>query len=944
MSDFRPGQLWTSGAEPELGLGLVVAVDARSVEVVFDAADCRRRYARSTAPLVRAAFAPGDAILARDGSSLLVRAVEEADGLLVYSGVDRRLVESEVAPRQGAPGPVERLRRGEADPGSLFDLRQEAFAHRHRLARSPVRGLVGARIRLLPHQLFVASEVAGRDAPRALLADEVGLGKTIEAGLVASRLLATGRVERVLVATPEHLVHQWFVELLRRFNLRFRIYDEERCAAAESASGGNPFLDEQLVLCGLPLLAGPGGRGAQAAAAGWDLLVVDEVHHLSWAPRAPSPGWAAVAALARSAAGVLLLSGTPSRRGEQSHFARLHLLDPVRHPDWESHVAEAAREEESARLVALAAPAASAVPDDGSLVLDGADREAEAVALDRLGPGRALFRNTRASVGGFPRRVERPAPIEAEDVDPGVLEAIAREVASDPSLPGACAAAGPVEGTIAVLPGDPRVPWLVGLIRRTAPGKLLVVARTAGQVLSLADALEHRISVKRAVFHEGMTLVQRDRQAAWFAEPDGARVLLSSEIGGEGRNFQFAHHLVLFDLPLDPEQLEQRIGRLDRIGQERDVVIHVPFVVGSAGEVLHRWYADGLDAFERPAPDGNTFLERFGPRLVELATTRHVAGGGSRAAHDGAVERLVRETRALRDEVAARHAAGRDRLLELASFRRAEASSIVGAIAAQDADPALRDFLERAFDHAGVEVEDLAPGLWRLCIDETSDESFPGLGPEGATATFDREIACRREDAEFLTWDHPIATGALDRLLSSPAGTLALATFAGEPAGESVVEAFFVLETSAPARLGLGRFLPSTPVRVAVDRDLRDRGRTFATRERELRDVPPALAGEWLQRLRAQVEPMIAAARAAAAVPARSVVEEAVDLARAHFAAERERIEALVSDVDPGRPGLLAEVARTAAEATEWIRAARPRLDAVRILVARPSSSEITSA
>jgi len=943
MTDFRPGQLWTSGAEPELGLGVVVAVDARSVEVAFDAADCRRRYASSTAPLVRAVFVPGDAILARDGSSLVVHRVDEVGGLLVYSDGDHRLAESDVAPSQGAPGPVERLRRGESDAGSLFDLRQEAFVHRHRLARSPVRGLVGARIRLLPHQLFIASEVASRDTPRVLLADEVGLGKTIEAGLVASRLIATGRVERVLVATPEHLVHQWFVELLRRFNLRFRIFDEERCAAAESASGGNPFEDEQLVLCGLPLLAGPGGRGAQAAAAGWDLLVVDEVHHLSWAPGKPSPGYAAVAALARNSAGVLLLSGTPSRRGEQSHFARLHLLDPVRHPDWESHRAEASREEEAARLVALAASAES-VPDDGSLVLDGGDREAETIALDRVGPGRALFRNTRASVGGFPRRVARPAPLDATGVDPRVLDAIAREVASDPSAAGSDAGDRPVDGEVAVAPGDPRVRWLAGLIRRTAPRKILVIARTADQVLSLVDALEREISVKRAVFHEGMTLVQRDRQAAWFAEPDGARVLLSSEIGGEGRNFQFAHHLVLFDLPLDPEQLEQRIGRLDRIGQEHDVEIHVPFVVGSAHELLQRWYAEGLDAFERPAPDGNAFLECFGARLAELAIARHRVVADARGAHEEAVERLVHETHAMRDEVAARHAAGRDRLLERASFRRAEAASIVGAIAARDADPALREFLERAFDHASVEVEDLGPGLWRLFADETSGEPFPAIGSEGATATFDREIACRREDVEFLTWDHPIAVGALDRLLSSPAGTLALATFAGEPAGDTIVEAFFVLETSAPARLGLGRFLPSTPLRVSIDRDLRDRSRGLAAHDPTLRDVPPALAGDLLARLRPALESMVAAARAAAGAAAEAVLGEALDLARAHFAAERDRVEALVPAVDPGRPAMLADVDRAAAEAALWIRAARPRLDALRILVARSPSLDLTSA
>src|SRR5690606_41133390 len=92
---------------------------------------------------------------------------------------------------------------------------------------------------------------------------------------------------------------------------------------------------------------------------------------------------------------------------------------------------------------------------------------------------------------------------------------------------------------------------------------------------ALEAAIKERFNLNLALFHEGLPLVQRDRQAAWFAEPDGAQVLLCSEIGSEGRNFQFAHHLVLFDLPLNPGLVEQRIGRLDRIGQTDTIRIHV---------------------------------------------------------------------------------------------------------------------------------------------------------------------------------------------------------------------------------------------------------------------------------------------------------------------------------------------------------------------------------
>jgi len=128
-----------------------------------------------------------------------------------------------------------------------------------------------------------------------VLADEVGLGKTIEACLILQRLLAIGRANRVLILVPESLTHQWFVELLRRFNLWFSIYDEERCIAVEQSDPGqNPFLAAQLVLCSVSFLAQNDIRRDQAVAAGWDIVVVDEAHHLAWTPGHVSPEYALV--------------------------------------------------------------------------------------------------------------------------------------------------------------------------------------------------------------------------------------------------------------------------------------------------------------------------------------------------------------------------------------------------------------------------------------------------------------------------------------------------------------------------------------------------------------------------------------------------------------------------------------------------------------------------
>ena len=133
----------------------------------------------------------------------------------------------------------------------------EALHRRSRMRQSAVRGFVGGRVDLIPHQLYIAREVAARLIPRVLLADEVGLGKTIEAGLILHRLHLTGRADRILILVPEPLIHQWFIEMLRRFNLLFSIFDDERCEAIEMHDpGANPFLDSQLVICNAGLLAG----------------------------------------------------------------------------------------------------------------------------------------------------------------------------------------------------------------------------------------------------------------------------------------------------------------------------------------------------------------------------------------------------------------------------------------------------------------------------------------------------------------------------------------------------------------------------------------------------------------------------------------------------------------------------------------------------------------
>jgi ATP-dependent helicase HepA len=832
---FQIGQRWQSETEPELGLGLVQQFTHRTVTLLFPAIGERREYALENPPLRRVRFRPGDTIEGSEGMGFVVEAVSEHDGLLVYRAAGRELVESELKAEISLKSPQERLRNGQVDPSSAFDLRLESLQHQHRRRKSPVRGFAGARIELIPHQLYVAPEVAGRLVPRVLLADEVGLGKTIEACLIVHRWIQTGRARRVLVLVPEPLIHQWFVELLRRFQLWFHIFDEERCDAIETANpGANPFLDDQLVLCATSLLTGTEARAQQAVSAAWDMVVVDEAHHLGWAPHSASREYQVVEALAGRTSALLLLTGTPEQLGMASHFARLRLLDPDRYHNLDEFLQEAAQYQELAVVADKILNQQDLAPGDiqrlaSVLHRDQAEIKARLKSIakgdeaaredlleeliDRHGTGRVMFRNTRAVVTGFPKRVATLYPLQPGAQAAALHDRLADEFASD-------AAAGTGQKFVPDFKEDPRLTWLATLLRELKSEKVLLICTTPAKVIAIDEALRTLVNVKATLFHQKLPLVQRDRNAAWFAEEDGAQILIASEIGSEGRNFQFAHHLVLFDLPLNPELLEQRIGRLDRIGQKSEIRLHVPVVVGSSQEVLARWFHEGLDAFHANLRGGQELLDQFGRRVHDLAQDFHETQETSRLD----LRQLLNDTRVVAQEVARRLERGRDRLLELNSFRPGPARRIIQAIQQADQDHSLERFMLSVFDHFNIQVEELAPATYRLGSAGVFVDSFPGLPAEGLTVTLDRQRALAREDIQFLTWDHPLATGALDLILGSELGTSCVAAWPQAPKPELYLEAVYLLESLAPSGLHVDRFLPPTPIRVVVDHDGNDAG------------------------------------------------------------------------------------------------------------------------
>jgi ATP-dependent helicase HepA len=944
MNVFIPGQRWISESEPELGLGIVVPGDHGRVKVEFKAAGETRIYAADQAPLKRLRFRVGDKIRTQADREFVVQEVVEQRGLLVYVGEHHRLPEAQVSDRVSLQGPRERLFAGRFDAPATFALRRRTLDLLHRTRQSPVRGFVGGRIDLIPHQLYIAQQVARRHAPRVMLSDEVGLGKTIEACLILHRLLLSGRASRLLVLVPEPLVHQWFVEMLRRFNVRLNIFDAARCASIEAGEpGANPFLDDQLVLTSIDFLAGDPRRAEQAAAAGWDVLVVDEAHHLEWSAAAPSREYQVVEQLSRQSAGLLLLTATPEQLGVTSHFARLRLLDPDRYRDLAKFQTESKNYHAIAGVAeklrdgaALTAPDLAALrcwlAHDAQLEtqlvkLGQGSAEARQALLENLldlhGPGRVLFRNTRAGMTGFPKRTLRLARLAAGTEAEHWLDHVSTEFAAD--------AGDPELTTSLALAKDPRVLWLVKLLVELDPQKVLLIARTIEKAEAIDEALRQHVTIKTGIFHEGLTLLQRDRNAAWFAEPDGARLLICSEIGSEGRNFQFAHHLVLFDLPLNPELLEQRIGRLDRIGQTADIQIHVPYLAHSPQEVLARWYHEGLNAFENNLEGGNDLLRQFGRAVHDLALEYAVA---DRATAETELASLLKKTQTARRAIRRRLEQGRDRLLELNSFRPAPAQEVIRQIQEQDQQPDLEDYLLDVFDHFGVHIEELAPHTWQLNPEGVITDSFPAMPAEGMIATCDRRRALGREDVGFLTWDHPMVTGAMELLLVAETGNCAFAVLPTANDRTMLLEFIFVLEAIAAPRLHTDRFLPPTPVRVVISHKLADVTETFGDPawEARLQKGSPYKLLENADIVRRVLPAMIESATKLAEAKAATLRATALTEMNQLLGREVQRLQMLRQVNDHIRPEEIQLAQAQQREMADALRTSRLRLDALRLI------------
>jgi len=456
------------------------------------------------------------------------------------------------------------------------------------------------------YQIETAKSVLKHFRGRALLADEVGLGKTIEAGIILKEYMLRGLVKRALILTPASLVSQWQDEMQSKFDLAFTTPD----APLYRQDPERFWRETPLILASLPLARM--ARNFEALAAQeLDLVVVDEAHYLR---NRRTLNWKLINALQKKF--ILLLSATPV----QNNLVELYNLITVLKPGLLKTEAQF----------------------KGEYVKRGNPRQP--INSDKLREllREVMIRNTRGLVDvKLPKRYATTIvvpPSEAESLlyeklsrfvrehyhrasplQTWTLGALQEEAGSSPF-----AVRGTVERLLESRPWNPEIEkqlreiWALARdikviekgrrlleLLRGSHAKTIVFTKYLHTLEYLCGSLDEA-GIPHAVYRGDLSLAEKDRAIARFR--DEVNVLLATESGGEGRNLQFANTLINFDLPWNPMRIEQRIGRLHRIGQTQDVYVFNFCLQGSIEDYMLRVLDHKINMFELVIGEIDTIL------------------------------------------------------------------------------------------------------------------------------------------------------------------------------------------------------------------------------------------------------------------------------------------------------------------------------------------------
>ena len=877
MSALPRGALVRWSAAPGQPVGVIVSADSSRVDVLFDGESELKIFVVKAGALERVVL-PRTVVRRSTGKFGII--IDAAAGelprwLVAFDGQMLTVAEADLRPHV-LDDPQSRLREGRLGSPRRFCLAVTARRYELEQLSNDLITLGEARVDIKPHQVSVAHRVVSDYPHRYLLCDEVGLGKTIEAGMVLKELRARGGAQRTLVITPPNLIRQWQFELKSKFNEVFSIINTETVRYIEKSRGevGNPFLDVDSAIVSSAWITSP-KWAKYVTEVDWDLVIVDEAHHArarrSGTKRATTSLYRLVSELvspdAFSKRAALFLTATPMQLDSSELYSLIEILDPALFPT-EDHFAAHRREVPGlSRLVNDLSIHGFPVPNQS------VEATAEAVgqwleigsapALERLHGGadeiaqlcaelsdrhllsQVLIRNRKSVIGGFmPRRAyrwpvvltepERAALAKVEDyVLSGyaqaernkdtaigfVMTVFQKLMASSlralrQSLDGRRArleerSAAPAltkparkryaaeygellddENTLSFVladiaqsdanevkeleklvrmlddvPVDSKAEVLVrqlkDLQQHDSRAKVLLFTQFRETQSYLAERLTS-IGWKVFQFHGQLKVEAKDQNVEDFRNCDEPAILISTEAGGEGRNFQFCHLLVNYDLPWNPMRIEQRIGRVDRIGQNHVVEVFNLYTEDTIEERVLDVLERRINIFEQTVGGLDPILGDTERSITKALQSSGAVRDAALAKFEKQLERQITEARTAEERL-------RDFIMETRSYSGEIARLIENGASSISPDD-LERFSTRLVADVNTHLAERGDGSYELTFHEPFLSDYPAHTKDRARkrlAAFRADVCRDSEQVEYFTFGHPIIDDLLGRVTSA---------------------------------------------------------------------------------------------------------------------------------------------------------------------------------
>lgn len=777
----------------------------------------------------------------------------------------RNVPESDLRPPE-ITDPVERFKNGMI--GSLRDYRLQEVTRWYRWLHlyDDLVSLGRVGVDLQPHQVSVVHKVISAEYPhRFLLCDEVGLGKTIEAGMILKELRSRGVAKRVLIIVPPNLIRQWQFEMKTKFNENFSILNTATVRVISDEFEGNPFTYRNSVLCSSSWIVNEPWTH-QCTTADWDLIIVDEAHH---ARRRRDGTQTLLYRLIRDLSptehmgtrGLLFLTATPMQIDTYELYSLVELLDPWLFPsenDFDRHckaIPGLSRLVE--RLTRHGFPLHDEAPElTARHVAEWLDLEHHEAYMRLKDPGdrvsltedlkdrhrlsKVLIRNRKTpEVGEFMGRNVTRWDVILTPEERAAVSAVGNYVQHGYQFAERTnnAAVGFVMVIFQKLMASSRAAILLSLRkhrekmlrkRREKIGNqnvyslvdleerleeddkieeaLLADGATEDDILLLNQALNALEKVKHDskanvlveqledifnvqndekvivftefretqeflqglledkgwgvnIFHGKLKPEMKDLAVVHFRVHGGPQVLISTEAGGEGRNFQFCHMLVNYDLPWNPMKIEQRIGRVDRIGQTRVVNIFNFAVKGTIEARILRVLENRIRVFEDIVGGLDPILGEVVERDIRTVMR------ASEEKRKAALEEFERgiEDRKKKAQTAQRHL--KDFIMDTKSYRREIVERIKGQSPPIN-DECLEHFIKQLLFSVKTNVRrtgDIHDLTFSGEFYDTHRRIF--IDGKKRRAVFRRARHLDEENVEFLAFGHPIVEAIVEDVL-----------------------------------------------------------------------------------------------------------------------------------------------------------------------------------